>query len=109
MLAAIDLHGCDPDPVADPDTIRRFVPALVAAIDMRAHGPLHLERFGDGELEGWSAMQFIETSSITVHADEVGGRCFVDVFSCKPFDADRAVAIAVMHFGGRPTVRVLVR
>jgi S-adenosylmethionine/arginine decarboxylase-like enzyme len=109
MLAAVDLHGCEPDRVADPDTIRRFVPALVAAIGMRAHGPLHLERFGDGELEGWSAMQFIETSSITVHADESGNRCFVDVFSCRPFDADVAVAIAVMHFGGRPTVRVLVR
>jgi S-adenosylmethionine/arginine decarboxylase-like enzyme len=109
MLAAIDLHGCDPDRVADPDTIRRFVPTLVAAIGMRAHGPLHLERFGDGELEGWSAMQFIETSSITVHADEFANRCFLDVFSCKPFDADVAVAIAVMHFGDRPTVRALVR
>jgi hypothetical protein len=76
---------------------------------MRAHGPLHLERFGDGELEGWSAMQFIETSSITVHADEFGCRCFIDVFSCKPFDADVVAAIAVMHFGGRPTMRVLDR
>ena len=32
-------------------------------------------------------MQFIETSSITIHADEVWARCFVDVFSCRPFDA----------------------
>ena len=109
LLAAIDLHGCDPDRVADPDTIRRFVPALVAAIGMRAHGPLHLERFGDGELEGWSAMQFIETSSITVHADEVSGRCFVDVFSCRPFDSGTAAAVAVAHFGGTFALRVLHR
>ncbi len=34
---------------------RRFVPAVIAAIGMRAHGPLMLDRFGDGELEGWSA------------------------------------------------------
>jgi S-adenosylmethionine decarboxylase len=67
MLAAIDLHHCEPVLVADADTIRRFVPAVIDAIGMQAHGPLHLERFGDGELEGWSAMQFIETSSITVH------------------------------------------
>ena len=40
-------------------------------------------------------MQFIETSSITVHADEVFGRCFVDVFSCRRFDPERAAAIAV--------------
>lgn len=109
MLAAIDLHGCDCGRLADPDEIRAFVPALIDAIGMRAHGPLALERFGDGGLEGWSAMQFIETSSITLHADEVGGRCFVDVFSCCPFDSETAVAVAVEHFGGTPAATVLLR
>ena len=84
-LAAIDLHGCACGPLVYPDRIRAFVPALIEAIGMRAHGPLALERFGNGELEGWSAMQFVETSTITVQADEVGGRLFVDVFSCRPF------------------------
>ena len=109
MLAAIDLHGCEQSRLEDPDTLRRFVPGLINAIGMRAHGPLMLERFGDGELEGWSAMQFIETSSITVHADEVCGRCFVDVFSCKPFDSGAAAAVAVAHFGGTSTLTVLHR
>ena len=58
---------------------------------------------------GWSAMQFIETSTITVHADEVSGRCFIDVFSCRPFDPDEAAAVAVAHFGGAPTITVLER
>ena len=109
MLAAIDLHGSDRARLADPDSIRRFVPTVIDAIGMRAHGPLMIERFGDGDLEGWSALQFIETSSITIHADEVSGRCFVDVFSCRPFDSDVAAAIAVEHFGGTPTLRVLQR
>jgi S-adenosylmethionine/arginine decarboxylase-like enzyme len=109
MLAAIDLHGCNHRRLADPDSIRRFVPAVIGAIGMRAHGPLALERFGDDELEGWSAMQFIETSSITIHADEVWGRCFVDVFSCRRFEPELAAAIAVAHFGGTPTVTVLER
>jgi S-adenosylmethionine/arginine decarboxylase-like enzyme len=109
MLAAIDLHGCDSESLGDPDHIRGFVATLVDAIEMRAHGPVLLERFGDGELEGWSAMQFIETSSITLHADEFGGRCFVDVFSCRPFDAERAAAVAVAHFAGTPTLTVLAR
>jgi len=108
-LAAIDLHGGDRARLADPDTIRRFVPEVIAAIGMRAHGPLRIDRFGDDELEGWSALQFIETSSITVHADEVFGRCFIDVFSCRPFDADVAAAIAVGHFGGSASVTVLQR
>jgi S-adenosylmethionine/arginine decarboxylase-like enzyme len=109
MLVAIDLHGCDQDRLADSDNIRRFVPALIAAIGMRAHGGLMMDRFGDGELEGWSALQFIETSSITLHADEVFGRCFVDIFSFRPFDPDLAAEIAVEHFGGSPTVTVIRR
>lgn len=108
-LAAIDLHGCDRAALEDANVLRRFVPAVIDAIGMRAHGPLHLERFGDADLEGWSAMQFIETSSVTVHADEVFGRCFVDVFSCRPFDADLAAAVAKAHFGGTARVRVLER
>ncbi len=109
MLAAIDLHGCPSAPLADPNTIGAFVTAVIEAIGMRAHGPLRLERFGEGDLQGWSAMQFIETSSITVHADEVSGRCFVDVFSCMAFDAALAAAVAVDHFGGSAGYRVLDR
>ena len=109
MLAAIDLHEGDRARLADPTCIRSFVPEAIKAIGMRAHGPLIVERFGDDELEGWSALQFIETSSITIHADEVGGRCFVDVFSCKPFAAETAAALAVMEFGGTAELRVLER
>lgn len=35
-------------------------------------------------------MQFIETSSITIHLDEFGLRAFIDVFSCRTFDVNRA-------------------
>ena len=109
MLAAVDLHGCERRRLEDPSCIRAFVPSVIEAIGMRAHGPLRLERFGEGELEGWSAMQFIETSSITVHADESSGRCFIDVFSCREFDAEVAAAVAMTHFGGSRTLRVLRR
>jgi S-adenosylmethionine/arginine decarboxylase-like enzyme len=109
MMAVLDLHGCDRARLQDPDTIRRFVPEVIDAIGMRAHGPLHLERFGTGELEGWSAMQFIETSSLTIHTDEFGDRCYVDVFSCKQFDPELAAAIAERHFGGTSKLTVLHR
>jgi hypothetical protein len=36
-------------------------------------------------------------------------RCFVDIFSCRPFEQDAAAAIAVARFGGTPTVTVLER
>jgi S-adenosylmethionine/arginine decarboxylase-like enzyme len=109
LLAVIDLHGCRHDRLIDPGTFRRFVPTVIDAIGMRSRGDLALDRFGTGELEGWSAMQFIETSSITVHADEIENRCFVDIFSCRSFDAAAAAAIATEHFGGTATVTTLSR
>jgi S-adenosylmethionine/arginine decarboxylase-like enzyme len=109
MMAVIDLHDADHDRLADPDNIREFVADVVDAIGMVAHGPTLLERFGEGDLEGWSAMQFIETSSLTIHADEYGGRCYVDVFSCKSFDPEVAAEIAVRYFGGWPKLTVLHR
>jgi hypothetical protein len=33
----------------------------------------------------------------------------VDVFSCRPFDSSAAAAVAVAHFGGTFTLRVLHR
>jgi S-adenosylmethionine/arginine decarboxylase-like enzyme len=109
LLAAIDLADCTRSRLANGDCIRGFIREVVRAIGMRAHGPTHLERFGSGGLEGWSALQFIETSSITVHADEVWGRCFVDIFSCKEFDPRIAAAVACRWFGGIARLTVVRR
>ena len=109
MMAVVDLHDADRERLADPDNIRAFVADVVDAIGMVTHGPTLLERFGEGDLEGWSAIQFIETSSLTIHADEFGGRCYIDVFSCKPFDPEVAAEIAMQYFGGWPKLTTLHR
>jgi hypothetical protein len=83
MLAAIDLHGCRRARLADPDLRRSLAPAVIEAIGTPA--------------------------SVTVHADEVGRRCSVDVVSCRPFAAHVAAAVAFEHFGGVPTLRVVER
>lgn len=98
---AIDLKECNVSILSDPEKIRNFILEIINVVDMKAHGPTYIDRFGIGELEGWSAMQFIETSSITVHADEVGLRCFVDVFSCKGFDEKKAEEFSKKYFGAK--------
>lgn len=89
-LAAINLRGCDHEKLIDPELIKDFVQKVVKEIGMETHGPCYVERFGAGQLQGYSAMQFIKTSSIALHLDEVGNRAFVDIFSCKEFDAEKA-------------------
>ena len=89
---SVDLHECDPELVKNPAAIRKFVRQLCTKLNMKRHGPCRVERFGSGNLRGYSMMQFIQTSSITAHFDEFGERAFIDIFSCKQFNP-RMVAL----------------
>ena len=90
MLASLDIYGCAPSRIRDPKKIREFIFGLCAHIDMKRYGEPMIKRFGEGELEGYSALQFIHTSSITVHFDETRNRAFIEIFSCKFFDPKKA-------------------
>ena len=57
---------------------------------MKRYGPPLIKRFGAGALEGYSALQFIHTSSVTIHFDETANRAFIEIFSCKFFDPKKA-------------------
>jgi S-adenosylmethionine/arginine decarboxylase-like enzyme len=109
MFAAIDVHDRAWPRFDDPDVIEAFVPTVIEAIGMSAHGPLTVARFGGCERDGWSAMQFIETGWITIHTDALARRCVIDVFSCQHFDPEVVADVALEYFGGRRTVRVLQR
>jgi S-adenosylmethionine decarboxylase len=90
LVASIDIYGCDPLLVSDKEKIRALIVDLVDHIGMVRYGEPMIERFAEGALEGCSALQFIETSSITMHFDEGQNRAFIDIFSCKFFDHQAA-------------------
>lgn len=98
ISAAIDLHDCAHDRLTSPELIKEFIRNVISLTGMVAHGPCYIDRFGEGNLKGYSAMQFIKTSSITVHLDEVENRAFIDIFSCKDFDTKAAAAYAQKFF-----------
>ncbi len=98
QLAVIDLFECDFDILKDEEKIKEYIKSLSERIDMKLFGEPLIKRFGKGELEGYSLMQFIETSSITVHLDEFGKRAFIDIFSCKQFDSKIAEEFSKSFF-----------
>lgn len=107
---SLDLNNCDLEKISNPETIQTYVNSVIKEINMVAHGPCHIERFGAGNLEGYSAMQFIETSSITVHCDEPELRVFIDIFSCKDFDEKIVENFSSEYFEGEITnSSVLIR
>jgi S-adenosylmethionine/arginine decarboxylase-like enzyme len=101
---SVDLHDCDPKLVKDPKAIERYVKQLCRLIKMKRHGPCRIERFGHGELRGYSMMQFIETSSIIAHFDEKGKRAFIDVFSCKTFPPKTVAKFSKKYFNAKKVI-----
>ena len=96
---SVDLHGCDESLLKKPGEIKRFIRELSSLIKMKRHGPTRIDQFGSGKLKGWSAMQFIETSSIVVHCDDKGKRAFIDIFSCKKYSPKKVAAFSKKFFG----------
>ena len=105
--ASLDLHGCNPLLMKDPKILKRFVRGLCQVLKMKRVGPPEIKRFGHGKLRGYSVMQFIETSTITAHFDEVGCRAFIDVFSCREYDP-RPVAQFSQKFFDAKDCRIYV-
>lgn len=110
----LDLGGCDPAKLEDPERLRKWITTLVPSIGMKAHGDPLIEYFGEGDLAGYTVMQLIKTSSITAHCEPYppaheqlvpGGRLHADVFSCKDFDPIRVVTHTIRHLGGTGAIR----
>jgi S-adenosylmethionine/arginine decarboxylase-like enzyme len=103
----LDLHGCDPAKFNRGD-LTRFFAELCALIDMQAED-LHFwddqdtpenEKETEPHLVGTSAVQFIRTSNVTVHALDLLRRVYLNVFSCKDFDAGAVYSFCLEFFGG---------
>ncbi len=98
---SIDLSGCDYNLLTNPQKLKEFAKKLCREIKMIPHGKPIIQRFGVGELEGWSLMQFIETSTITVHLDEFDLRAFIDIFTCKRFQVNKAKNFCKSFFNAK--------
>jgi len=77
----------------EKEKIADFCRDMVEKIDMVAFGEPFVERFGEGDEVGISAVQLIQTSAITIHTNDDARDMYLDVFSCKDFDAETVLAV----------------
>lgn len=103
-LCSINLYECNPKKIRSKEYIREFVKKICVKINMKPYGPCIVKRFGKDSLEGFSAVQFIETSSITLHFDETENRAFIDVFSCKDFNEKTAERFSKEFFNAKKSI-----
>ena len=88
----IDTRQCNSKIISIPD-VTQFIKELVVLIDMVGWKEPMVTRFPEdkalGSLQGVSAIQMIYTSSITLHGHDVTRDMYLDIFSCKEYDAEK--------------------
>ena len=96
----LDCKKCDFDKIRSCTNIEAFVIKLVSEIDMIASGKPLIKHFAthNKDAEGYSLVQLIETSSITGHFVDQNGDAYLDIFSCKNFDTDKAKNVVEKFF-----------
>ncbi len=104
----LDLHGCNSS-TFNRDSIASYVERLCDLIKMKRQA-LHIwddvgvpeeNRETSPHTQGTSAVQFILTSSIVIHALDQLGAVYVNIFSCKDFDPKAAEHFTVEWFGAK--------
>lgn len=103
----IDLHTCDPS-TFNRKSIKKYFVELCDLIDMERcklswwddHGVAPDEQQTEPHLKGTTAVQFIMTSNIVIHTLDLLGAVYINIFSCKEFDAEVAGEFTANWFKG---------
>ena len=104
--SVFDCWDCDRTAIQDKNTVRKFITTLVKDIDMVPIGNPQISQtaIGQDDKEGFTAIQIIETSSITAHFINSTGSLYLDVFSCKKFDRE-IVQMLIKQFFNPKSIR----
>jgi|TARA_B100000287_G_scaffold336443_1_gene322129 S-adenosylmethionine/arginine decarboxylase-like enzyme len=104
--SVFDCWDCDRTAIQDKNTVRNFITTLVKDIDMVPIGNPQISQtaIGQDDKEGFTAIQIIETSSITAHFINSTGSLYLDVFSCKKFDRE-IVQMLIKQFFNPKSIR----
>ena len=110
LCTAVDLQDCHPDLIRNADHIRRYVVELCELIDMQRFGECQIVDFGSGRVAGYSMVQLISTSLISGHFANDTNNAYLDIFSCKGYDAAVVEDFSKKFFGAsRSTSTVTLR
>lgn len=88
----LDCKGCQKN-WRSPDSMKHFVDILLNDIQMTAWGETQIEHFADKpEIAGWTVIQPLTTSTMTMHFLDDSGDLYFDLFSCKEFRSVHVLA-----------------
>ncbi len=104
----INLHECNPITFSRRK-LERFFEKFCDLIDMERadlhfwdyEGEEDLYDAAPAHLKGTYAIQFIMTSNITIHTLDELKKVYINIFSCKDFDSEKAISFCANYFNGK--------
>jgi len=111
MELIIDLYDCDYSIITSRQKLRQFAGDLCEVIKMKPYGKLIIPDFGFAlsKTAGFSLVQLIESSSISAHYSPHWRVVCLNIFTCKSFDAKKALQFAKDFFGATRAVAFLLK
>ena len=91
----LDLKGCPKEVLSDYNLNFDYLKSLPGLIHMTPITQPYVFPYSGlvPEDKGITGIVIIAESHISVHSFEDKGYCFIDIFSCKDFDVERAIQI----------------
>ncbi|MCK4651393.1 adenosylmethionine decarboxylase [Candidatus Babeliales bacterium] len=99
----LDLFNCEPQTIRSKEKILEYSEKLCNLIKMKRYGKPFIEKFAEGSkyAAGYSLAQMIETSLVSGHFCEAWNSAYINVFSCKSFNAKKAEDFTKNFFGAK--------
>ncbi|HEX8966148.1 MAG TPA: S-adenosylmethionine decarboxylase [Patescibacteria group bacterium] len=93
----IDLENISPQYLTNEKSLRDFLKKLPSVINMHVlKGPIIAK--GIPENPGLSGLVIIDYSHISIHTFSKSREALVDIFSCKPYDVEKAKEAVLDYF-----------
>ena len=99
----IDADDCKGN-ITDKDYIQKFINELVQTLGMKKKGDTIFEYFEDNDynrtrdIVGYSVVQIISLSNITLHINEISKTFYVNIFTCGELDDLKAILLFSEYF-----------
>ena len=102
-MLMLDASGCVGN-ITCKDHIQNFINNLVDLMEMKKKGDTIFEYFDDNEynrerdIVGYSVVQIISLSNITIHINDISKTIYLDIFTCGLLDETKISILFCDYF-----------
>jgi S-adenosylmethionine/arginine decarboxylase-like enzyme len=110
----LDANNCDEEKIKDIDHINNFIDDLLILGNMKRKGDLIVEIFEDNEFNrirdivGYSIVQIISLSNITIHINFISRTVYFDFFTCGELLDSKIIKIFQSYFKPEITKKIII-